>query len=71
MRKLTIYEVVIITGSFWSRTDDQNEFIIAAEDTRQARRIAIEVGEDEGLLKRKDIRRTEVYRRSGIVYGAY
>ncbi len=70
MRKLSVYEVEIYCGGFWSNKKTHDVFLVAAEDTRQARRVAIDVGEDEGLLKRRNIRQTAVYQRPGIVYGA-
>jgi len=69
MKKLSLFEVEIFTGSFWYN-HQHCEFIIAAEDTRQARRVAIDVAEDEGLIKRNNIRKTAVYQRTGIIYGA-
>ncbi len=70
MRKLTVYEVEIYCGGFWSCNKTYDSFLVAAEDSRQARRVAIDAGEDEGLLKRRDIRKTAVNQRPGIIYGA-
>lgn len=70
MKKLNVFEVEIYCGGFFSRVKTHDVFLVAAEDTRQARRVAIDVGEDEGLLKRREIRKTAVLQRPGIIYGA-
>ena len=60
-----IFIVSIATGDFFH--GDENDYTVAANDTREARRIAILAMEYQGMGKRKDIRKTFVQERE-IIY---
>jgi hypothetical protein len=64
MKILTIYIVSIATGDF--HNGDENDYTVAARSTREARRIAIEAMEENGMGKRQDIRKTFIQERDQI-----
>lgn len=64
LQKKTIYIVSIATGDFFY--GDENDFTVAAESIREARKIAIEAMEYMGLGKRQQIRKTYIQERSEI-----
>lgn len=59
-----LYIVTIYTGEFWN--GDENDFTVAAESTREARRVAILAMEYQGLGKRTQIRKTFVQEKECI-----
>jgi hypothetical protein len=64
LKQKTIFIVSIATGDFF--TGDENDFMVAAESFREARKIAIMAMENEGMGKRTDIRKTFISERETI-----
>lgn len=64
LQQKTIYIVSIAIGDFFH--GDENDFTVAAESVKEARKIAIEAMEYEGLGKRQQIRKTFIQERSKI-----
>jgi hypothetical protein len=64
MKIKRVYIVSIAIGDFFH--GDENDFTVAAQSTREARKIAIDAMEYEGLGKRTDIRKTFVQERETI-----
>ncbi|MFA6066933.1 MAG: hypothetical protein WC707_07155 [Candidatus Babeliaceae bacterium] len=59
-----IYVVSIATGDFYY--GDENDYCVAANSIREARKIAIDAMEELGMGKRTDIRKTFVSERETI-----
>jgi hypothetical protein len=64
MKPQIIYIVSIATGDFFH--GDENDYTVAANNVREARRIAIDAMEHMGIGKRKDIRKTFIQERGAI-----
>lgn len=58
MNELKIFLVTISEGDFWH--GGVWDFSVAAENTRAARRVAVSVAVEQGLIRRVGIRKTDV-----------
>ena len=66
MKKLTLFWVTIAVNDFWRGSSW--DFQVAAENTREARRLAVLAGEAEGLIVRTNIRTTDVSAMNRTIY---
>lgn len=60
LKEKTIFLVTVYDDNYdW-------EFTVAASDIKEARKIGVMAAEEEGLVKRENIRRTDVQERNKV-----